>query len=32
MLLQIKKVKDGITSIRKDTDPTFDQNLIEIIN
>lgn len=32
MLLKIKNLKDRITSIRKDTNPIFDQNLIETIN
>ena len=32
MVLQIENVKDEITSIRKDIEPTFDKNLIETIN
>ena len=30
--MKIENVKDEITSIRKDTEPTFDKNLIETIN
>ena len=32
LVLKIKNFKDEITSIRKDTEPTFDKNLIENIN
>ena len=32
LVLQIENVKDEITSIRKDIEPTFDKNLIETIN
>ena len=30
--MKIENLKDEITSIRKDTEPTFDKNLIETIN
>ena len=30
--MKIEKLKDEITSMRKDIEPTFDKNLIEIIN
>ena len=32
MVLKIENLKDEITSIRKDIEPTFDKNLIETIN
>ena len=32
LLLQIENLKDEITSIRKDIEPTFDKNLMETIN
>ena len=32
LVLKIKNFEDEITSIRKDTEPTFDKNLIENIN
>ena len=30
--MKIENLKDEITSIRKDIEPTFDKNLIETIN
>ena len=30
--MKIENLKDEITSIRKDIEPTFDENLIETIN
>ena len=32
LVLKIENLKDEITSIRKDIEPTFDKNLIETIN
>ena len=32
MVLKIENLKDKITSTRKDIEPIFDKNLIEIIN
>ena len=32
MVLKIENLTDKITRIRKDTEPTFDKNLIETIN
>ena len=32
LVFKIGNIKDAITSIRKDVEPTFDKNLIEAIN
>ena len=32
LVLKIENLKDGITSIQKGVEPTFDQNLVETIN